>query len=238
MQKNELRMESASPLYAQMMERIRLDILQGVYPVGSQIPTEHDLEIRYSVSRVTVRRALQELTAAGLLERKQGKGTFVALPKPDMEERAIQGFHEACREMEKKPSVLSVRIQERTAMEKDRVLLNLREGDKMMEIQRVLAADDEPVILEINHFSMAYAWLESAGLKGSLYRVLQEYGIRAEKSIYDLSLTRAEGEEARLLQVEDGTVVMVVDQVVYDQKERPLHTSHQLIRGERYTLRI
>ncbi|MBR7174340.1 MAG: GntR family transcriptional regulator [Clostridia bacterium] len=77
MTEGKLRSESVSPLYAQIMERIRQDIFLGTYPIGSRIPAESELEIRYNGSRVTVRRALQELTAAGLLERKQGKGTFV-----------------------------------------------------------------------------------------------------------------------------------------------------------------
>ena len=90
----------------------------------------------------------------------------------------------------------------------------------------------------LTNSAAAYAWLEGINLKGSLYRALQEYGIRAEKSIYDLSLTRLSAEEAAKLQAEEGTVVLSVEQVVYDQKGRPLHTSRQWIRGEKYTLKV
>ena len=233
-----LRAESASPLYAQMMEQIRLDILRGVYPVGERIPPEHELEARYSVSRVTVRRALQELTAAGLLERKQGKGTFVAQPKPAPAHREVQSFHHACREMGKKPSVGEVQCRQIAATERERGILSLLPEAGMIEILRVLKADEEPVILEINHFSSAYGWLEGANLKGSLYHALQEYGINAEKSIYDLSLRNASAQEAALLQIPEGTTLMAVEQVVYDQKDRPLYIGLQLIRGERFTLKI
>ena len=233
-----LKTESASPLYAQLMEKIRLDIQRGVYPVGEKIPPEHELETRYGVSRVTVRRALQELTAAGMLERKQGKGTFVAAVRQEVRQRSDQGFHDSCRAMGKIPSVGAVRIREIAATPEDQRDLNLSAEARVIEIRRVLKADGEPVILERNRFSTAYAWLENAGVTGSLYRALQEYGIRAEKSIYDLSLKNAEAEEAELLQVEEGATLMVAEQVVYDQKGRPLHTSWRLIRGDRYTLRI
>ena len=233
-----LRVESASPLYAQLMERIRLDILQGVYPVGNRIPPEHELETRYAVSRVTVRRALQELTSSGLLERKQGKGTFVAQPRTEVPRRGVRGFHDACREMGLTPAVGQVRVREVPSTPEDRERLSLSPDADILEIRRVLTVDGEPVILEKNHFSMAYAWLESADLRGSLYRALQEYGIRAEKSIYDLSLKTAEAEEAALLNVEAGTVLLSEEQVVYDQRGRPLHTGSRLIRGDRYTLRI
>ena len=233
-----LRNESASPLYAQMMERIRMDIERGVYPVGDRIPPEHELEKRYGVSRVTVRRALQELTAAGLLERKQGKGTFVAQPKSQMEERGVTGFHDACREMGLRPGVGEVSIREIRPGEEQRRRLGLMPESGALEIRRVLKADGEPVILETLVFSTAYIWLESVNLKGSLYRCLQEYGIRAEKSIYDLSLARLTAGEAARLQAEEGTVVLAADQVVYDQKSRPLYMAHRLIRAEKFPLKI
>ncbi len=238
MAKGILRAESASPLYAQLMDRIRMDIQQGVYPVGEKIPPEHELEGRYGVSRVTVRRALQELTGAGLLERKQGKGTFVCQPRQEPAGRREIGFHDSCREAGRIPSVGDVRIRETEASPADREKLRLGPEARVLEIRRVLKADGEPVILETCRFSMAYGWLEGANLHGSLYRVLQEYGIQAEKSIYDLTVRPADAEEAELLQIATGTALLAADQVVYDQKGRPLHTCRRLIRGDRYTLRI
>ena len=85
---------------------------------------------------------------------------------------------------------------------------------------------------------MAYAWLENAELKGSLYALLQEYGVRAEKSIYDIFLRKASREEAALLNVDEGIFLLAADQVVFDQKGRPLYIGKQLIRGDRYMLRI
>ena len=58
-----LKSESSSPLYYQLMQRIRENIDQGIYGIGTRIPPEHDLERTYQVSRVTVRRALAELTS-------------------------------------------------------------------------------------------------------------------------------------------------------------------------------
>ena len=233
-----LRADSANPLYVQIMEKIQQDILHGTYLPGSRIPTEQELENRYTVSRVTVRRALQELTNAGLLERKQGKGTFVSQPRIKRKDRALKGFHEACLEQGMKPSVLKYRIRELTSTPADRERLGLPDETQILEISRLLAADGNAVIWAVDHFSMAYAWLENAGVRGSLYRALQEYGVQAEKSIYDLSLHPASEKEAALLQVQEGGMLLRADQVVYDQKGRPLHTSLQLIRGDIFTLRI
>ncbi len=233
-----LQAESFSPLYAQLMAQIRLDIRRGLYPAGTRIPPEHELELNYGVSRVTVRRALQELTGEGLLERKQGKGTFVAVPRAAVPERSFRGFHEICREAGKMPGTRVLQVRESRADARDAQDLQIQEGDHLIECRRLLSADGESVILETNRFSMAYAWLENADLNGSLYRQLQDYGIRPEKAVYDISQKAADAEEARLLETEEGAMLLLLKEVVYDQKGRPLHSSFQLIRGDRFTLRL
>ena len=91
-----LHADSASPLYRQLMQRIRADIASGVYAVHSRIPSEAELGETYQVSRVTVRKALAELTSEGLLHRMQGKGTYVCAPRLKSNLREITSFHEAC----------------------------------------------------------------------------------------------------------------------------------------------
>ncbi len=233
-----LKAESFSPLYAQLMAQIKVDIHNGLYPAGTRIPPEHELEINYGVSRVTVRRALQELTGEGLLERKQGKGTFVAVPRAPVPERSFRGFHEICREAGKQPGTKVLLVREERSGAEDRRDLQLSPDAHVLESRRLLTADGVPVMLETNHFSMAYAWLEKADLNGSLYRLLQDYGIRPEKAVYDISQEAAGPEEAKMLETEEGALLLLLHQVVYDQKGRPLHTSRQLIRGDRFTLRL
>ncbi|RUQ66408.1 histidine utilization repressor [Azospirillum doebereinerae] len=75
----------AQPRYAQIKETIRRRIHAGDWPEGFQIPSEHKLLEEFSVSRMTVHRALRDLTDEGLLTRVQGLGTFVAERPPSME---------------------------------------------------------------------------------------------------------------------------------------------------------
>ena len=171
-----LQSESASPLYHQLMQRIRVDIEKGKYPVGSKIPPEHELEQTYQLSRVTVRRALAELTEIGLLERKQGKGTFVSVPRIQQNLKSLHSFHDACKQNGRAPSTDVIHIIETTADAQDAQDLNLKPGSRVVETLRLRRADGEPVVLERNRFSMAFAYLEDEDLKGSLYAVLREYG--------------------------------------------------------------
>ena len=99
MKKQILNTESYSPLYKQLMQKLRADIQSGVYPVHSRIPSEQELCETYQVSRVTVRKALSELTQEGLLKRHQGKGTFVGIPRIQKDLRNVNSFHDACRMM-------------------------------------------------------------------------------------------------------------------------------------------
>ena len=80
----------STPLFQQLAETLRAAIDAGEYPPGSRLPTENELCERYSVSRVTVRKALDELSQGEFLVRKPGKGTFVTEKKI---QRKLDGVH-------------------------------------------------------------------------------------------------------------------------------------------------
>ena len=233
-----LQAESSSPLYHQLMQRISADIEKGTYPVGSRIPPEHELEQLYQVSRVTVRRALAELTDEGLLERKQGKGTFVSLPKIRQTLKSLHSFHDSCRLNNMTPATEVIYVRETAASQADVEEMNLPMGSRVLETLRVRRADGVPVVLERNRFSLAYAWLQDQDLSGSLYALLREYGVEPKLAIHDVSLHFAGDEEAGLLGIETGAPLIRLHEVIYDQRGRPLHNSIQLIRGERFVFRI
>ena len=94
-----LEKKSQSPLYQQLMMRLKNDILSGAYPPGGRIPSEQWLCDTYGVSRVTVRKALLDLVQEGLLVRRQGKGTFVADERIQRDLAHITSFSDACRQM-------------------------------------------------------------------------------------------------------------------------------------------
>ncbi len=233
-----LQADSYSPLYHQLMQRIAADIERGTYPTGSRIPPEHELEQTYQVSRVTVRRALAELTSEGLLERKQGKGTFVSTPRGSMQLKSLHSFHDSCRFNNAKPSTDVIHVRETAANNTDAEELNLTEGARVLETLRIRKADGVPVVLERNRFSMAYAYLQDLDLTGSLYSLLREYGVEPKLALHDVSLHFATEEESQLLDIETGSPLVCLHEVIYDQRGRPLHNSIQLIRGDRFVFRI
>ena len=76
-----LNYNSSVPLYAQIVDQLNHDIEDGLYSPSGRLPTEGELSKQYNVSRITIRRAVDELVSKGLVEKKQGKGTFLCAPK-------------------------------------------------------------------------------------------------------------------------------------------------------------
>ena len=238
MKKQILNTESYSPLYKQLMQKLRADIHSGVYPVHSRIPSEQELCDTYQVSRVTVRKALSELTQEGLLKRHQGKGTFVGIPRIQKDLRNVNSFHDACRMMGCAPGTRVLHAQWVHPEEADRTALGCGEGEQVVEIVRLRLADGMPVMLETNRFPPAYAWLLEADVSGSLYALLGEKGVEARQAIHEVSLCYATPAQAKALEIASGDALLCLREVIYDQFGHPLHTSHQVIRGDRFTFRI
>lgn len=229
---------ASDPLYAQITQKLKNDISSGVLQAGSRIPSETVLCSTYHVSRVTVRRALSDLASEGFLEKKQGKGTFVTAKRIAHEIKAVSSFHDTCRLNGMTPSSGVIGVKERPADECDIRKLKLQQGSHIIETVRVNSADNMPVILEINRFSMAYSYLLEADLNGSLYGILQEYGIEPGSGIHDISLCYADDTVSSLLSVKKGTPLVLLEEVIFDKLGRPLHTSKQYIRGDKLVVRI
>ena len=230
--------ENASPLYMQLMHKLKNELASGVYPVHSRIPSEQELCESCGVSRVTVRKALAELTREGLLERHQGKGTYVATPRIRRDLRHVNSFYEACQQMNSRPEtqVLHAMITQPDDMDREAALT--ADGESVVELVRVRLADSVPVMLENNHFPAGYEWLMREDLTGSLYGLLRKRGIEPGQATHEISLCYATPSDAKRLGVEPGSALLSLQEVIYDQDGKPLHTSRQKIRGDRFTFRI
>ena len=233
-----LNSDTYSPLYRQLMQRLKGDIAAGVYPVHGRIPSELELCESYQVSRVTVRKALSDLTREGLLVRHQGKGTFVAVPRIQRDLNHITSFHAACRLMgcTAKSRVLSAHLQHATP--EDIESLRVSPGEMVLETCRLRFADELPVMVETNRFPAAFGFLLEEDLTGSLYEILMRHGTEPVKAVHDIALAYASQSQAKLLEVEDGAALLLLKECVYDSAGSPVHTSSQLIRGDRFTFRI
>lgn len=139
---------TAQPRYAQIKEAIRRRISSGDWPEGFQIPSEHKLLEEFSVSRMTVHRALRDLTDEGLLTRVQGLGTFVAERPPSTDVVELRSIAD---EIAERGNLHSCRVEQLLAVAADAGLarrFNLPVGARLFHSIVVHSESDVPVQLE------------------------------------------------------------------------------------------
>ena len=218
--------------------KLRSQINSGFLKAGDQIPTEAELCRACKVSRITVRRAVSELEKEGILEKRQGKGTFVTTPGTGLDLREVNSFHEACRRAGVRPGTRVISAGYVKARDTDAAELKTHAGERVVETVRLRTADGVPVVLEKNRFSMAYSYLTECDLEGSLYALLREMGVEPSAAVHEISMKKIDRESAAMLKVPENTPLLFLHEVIYDQKGRPLHNSDQYIRGDLFTFRI
>ncbi len=239
-----LEKNSQLPLYAQLMKEIKDMIQSGQYKAGDQIPTEIELSQQYQVRRITVRRTIEELCIQGVLVKRQGKGTFVEAPKiyRMIEKDNNISFSESCHANGRKPSshVLSCGLEE--AEEWQNNFLKLAGDKTLYHIERVLSADDLPIIYEHIYIPAGYVPdLQVQKLEdGSLFRLLREdYQINgSEKGRSTIEVKMASQSVAEHLRMNLGEPVMVLISYMNDSEENPLYISYEIIAGSRYRISI
>lgn len=226
-------------MYQQIADELKKQVLTGKLKVGDRIMTESEISQAYDVSRITVRKAIEILVEDGILVKKQGKGTFVAQKRLTRNGTAFMGFSENCERDGKTPGtkLLSASLEEATAS--DERNLDLQEGERVIVIRRVRYMDGVPVILEENHFPQKkYAFLLGENLERSLYVILKEHGILTYGGKRRVSVCRANGEEAKYLDVEEGEALILMKDVCVDPDGFVIHSCKSLICPDRYELVI
>lgn len=237
----ELNSTVATPLYQQLENILRSEIERGERAAGTRIPTENELSEQYNVSRVTVRKALARLSELGYLERKTGKGTFVAEKKL---QRGISAgavsFTELCKLIGATPGAKTIKIALEDPSAKDIELMNLKPEEKIVVLERIRYADSKPVVLESNRFPEMFSFLFSENLNDqSLYEILKtKYNIFLEHSSKAIDIIFAPPKEARSLEIAKGYPLLRIDSVVHDSDNTLTILCQQLCIGDKFKLII
>ena len=159
MSKPILEANAVVPLYRQLMEKLQKEITSGILKPGDRLLPEVEMAKYYQVSVITARKAMDELAAQGLIEKKQGKGTFVTSPKYGRDYTHIQGFSESCLARGLKPGARL--LQKEIVAPKSSILesLGLDENSQTVKIVRLRYVNDEPMVIETSYFPLDYAFL-------------------------------------------------------------------------------
>lgn len=232
---------SLKPLYIQLKEVIKEDINRGKYKSGQQLPPEGELCEMYGVSRITTRRAITDLVEAGILQRQQGKGTFVTAMKLQRELIAVNGFSEFLTQTGNmpQPQIVSTAI-----MEADETLastLQIPPGTSILQLHRLHHVNGAPLVWETVYYPLTrFPDLEKhIGESISTYQVLKKYyQVQPASNLKTLNVLMATQDEAKLLRCSIGTPLYQIDKVAYDENGTPFHSSCSLIPTDRVTFTI
>lgn len=234
-----LNTETAQPLYLQLKNQLLENISAGIYSKGAKIPTENELAKNFSVSRITVRKALQELEREGLLVRHQGKGTFVTDHSLRRDISHNSSFSEICRTTGQVPGARTIKSVIEDATERDVEELHISPEAKVIVLERIRYADNTPVAIEFSRFPEEFSFLIEEDLNNhSLIELLAEkHGIHfTGTSTKTLKLVYATYEQAKYLSLPRGYPLISISCVSYDANGRPCHRSLQLIVGDKFEL--
>ena len=196
---------------------------------------------RFDVSRTTVRRALQDLQAAGMVIRRPGKGTYVSEPHLIHELNRLTGFVEDMQALNQPARAVVVKIETVTASAEVATHLACSVADAVVHIQRVRLASNSPV-------SFDDTWLpsdigdriatENLEVDPIFSLLEQKYGISIGEADFVIRAMTADRRIAGYLGIPKGTAIFAIRRTTYSTSGRPIDFEKLHYRGDRVSYRM
>ncbi|QHJ01305.1 UTRA domain-containing protein [Xylophilus rhododendri] len=212
------------PLHHQLFVVLRDQILRGLYPPGAAIPNEARLCELFGVSRITVRRAVADLEAEGLLEKRHGHGTFVRHELPAQRPAATLGFIDSLRKQAQNTEVQVLELLTGPAPAVVALQLQLAVGEAAIHAVRLRSAGGRPLMV-------TDAWVPEHLGKGitraalrrqGLYEILMAQGVRFGRVVQEITALSADPHYARLLAVAVGSPLLRMTRLLYGADRQPV----------------
>lgn len=225
--------ESALPLWAQVLADLRRRLVRGEFE--SHFPGDEELKAQYGVSRHTVREAVRQLQAEGVVERGRGRGTFV---RERLIEQPMGSFYSLFRSVEAQGFVqrsIVRRLAERRD-EQAASVLGCAPDEPLVYLERLRLADGEPIVLDWSWLParLARPLLQVDFTRTALYRELHvRCGVRANAGWERLTPVLPTPEQCALLALPDSVPAMAVERLTL-RDTTPVEWRHGLVRADRF----
>jgi len=223
---------SSLPLYQQLQRALRDAIENGVIAPQDALPPERDLAEMLGVSRITVRKAIDELAEEGLLVRKQGSGTFVS-NRVEKNFAKLTSFSEDMRARGREPRSVWLTKAAGTVTPEESLTLRSSPGTPVLRFHRIRYADDAPMAIE--YATVLANCLPSVdAVQSSLYEALEQTGNRPVRALQRLRAVLFTAEQAKLLKAQERDAGLLVARVGYLKDGRAVEFSQSYYRGDIY----
>lgn len=226
-------------LSSQLKEILLEKINSGEWKPEEKIPSENELSTQYGLSRMTTRAVLTELVREGLLFRVQGKGTYVS-------NRVLTlspGYTGIRKQLEEIGYQVTTKVLEADVVKCDRMIaskLGVRTGTAVFRIRRLRLVENKPISLHVSYISRQYSKKLKADVleEEQLCVVLnREYGLARKKMVETLESTVAREEET-ILGVKPGDPLLLLEDIIFDEKDKPYEFTKVVFRGDKVKIRL
>ncbi|MFD2443818.1 UTRA domain-containing protein [Bacillus sp. CGMCC 1.16607] len=228
-------------LYMQIRQMLKNEIQQGKYKPDEQIPTEAELCEIYLVSRITIRKAIEELVKEGTLTRVPRRGTFVTSKKIHNELLSVSGFSEFSYQLGMIPNSRIIRSEVIPAPEDVSVHLKIEEGSPVLELVRLMYVNERPLFYDTAHYSLIhFPGLERKITSNeSTFKILMEdYHTEILSNDKIITVIGATPEYAKLLECDIGANLFKILKISYDKNDEPVHLSTYMCETNKVNLTV
>jgi GntR family transcriptional regulator len=224
-----------STLYSKVEDTIASEIAAGEFRPGDRLPSEDELLKRFQVSRITVRRAIQNLVQREVLEIRRGLGTFVRTPQLEQELTKLTGFVEDMDIHGRKASarVISKSTVPATAHVAERLCLT--KGTRVIRIERVRLADGVPMSFDETYLPLAIGRQivrNDLRVKPIFTLLEDKYGIPLVEAQYKLEAVGASAEAAAALEIRRNTPIFQIERTSLTTGGKPVDFEVLSYRGD------
>lgn len=228
--------DNVTPLYVQLADIMKNEINVGSWRKGEKIPTEKELSEKFRVSRVTIRKALENLEKESLLIRQQGKGTYVNNEKIQRSISGVQSFSSIYEALGSKPGAKVIKQIIEQPSEEDITELNLEKDEKVVVIERIRYVDDIPVAIEISHFpETRFNFLLKENLNDtSMFEIIKNNNIFFYNEHKVIELIFSNFDTSYYLGIDENYPLILISGVSEDQSGAPSHLWRQYIVGDKF----
>lgn len=230
-----LQANAAGPLYMKLRQAIETAISSGQLKHGDALPPEREIADFAGISRVTVRKAVDDLVEAGLLVRRHGSGTFVVKPVQRVQQSLslLTSFTE---DMARRGLTASSRWLDRglhLPSPEEAMMLGLAGDARVARLERLRIANDLPLAIERASLS-SDVLPDPAVVTGSLYATLAAGGHSPVRAVQRISACNIRGQDAALLGVQAGDAGLSIQRISYLASGRVVEFTRSLYRADAY----
>lgn len=229
---------SPVPLYFQISRRLEDAIDRGDLVPGERVPTEFELAETLRISRPTIRRAIEELVAKGLLTRKRGVGTRVT-DRQVHRRVALTSLFDDLTAAGRRPSTEVLLFEPDCVNRHAAHMLGLPPAERLVHCERLRLADDVPLAVLSNWLPPRFAGLTAEALAGqSLYRLMAAYNGRPAVAKQRITAKAATPAQARLLRIAGHTPLISMQRTAFDSAGTIVEFSDHVYRAEHYSIDV